>query len=287
MADQGPLAGRTIAFLEARRSDELAHMVEKLGGSSFVAPALREVPTEDDSAARAWLDHLIGVGFDSVIFLTGVGCRALLDQADAEQRLATTLSALAETRVVARGPKPAHVLNEHHVRIDFIPAEPNTSQELLDGIRDWDLAGKEVGLQIYGGATPFLVLLRAGLSKREARVFEVAPYRWEGPADEQPLVDLVEALASGRIDALAIFSSSQIHNLFAIADVHGHTARLTEALNGPRVLVASIGPVATQAIEAHGVRVDLQPEHPKMGHLVTALGPALSARDSAMAGSVA
>jgi uroporphyrinogen-III synthase len=89
---------------------------------------------------------------------------------------------------------------------------------------------------------------------------------------------LIAALDAGGIDALAIFNSSQIHNLFSIADVHGQAEALTTALHDPRVLIASIGPVATEAIRSHGLRVDLQPEHPKMGHLVTALGPALAAR---------
>ena len=105
----------------------------------------------------------------------------------------------------------------------------------------------------------------------------VAPYRWEGPADDRAVRHLIAACLAGRIDALAILSSSQIHNLFAIAEAHDQASALQRALNDPRVLVAAVGPVAAQAIEAHGVRVNLQPEHPKMGHLVTTLGPALAA----------
>jgi uroporphyrinogen-III synthase len=37
------------------------------------------------------------------------------------------------------------------------------------------------------------------------------------------------------------------------------------------VVVASIGPVTTAALAEHGIVVDLEPEHPKMGHLVKAL----------------
>ncbi|MGZ6576634.1 MAG: uroporphyrinogen-III synthase [Solirubrobacteraceae bacterium] len=34
------------------------------------------------------------------------------------------------------------------------------------------------------------------------------------------------------------------------------------------VVVASIGPVCSDALRRHGITVDLEPEHPKMGHLV-------------------
>lgn len=271
-----PLRGRTIALLEARRAAELAQMVDRAGGTPYVAPVLREVPVEDDRAVRAWLTRLAAGAFDVVVFLTGVGCRALLERAAQDGRLDAALAALARARVIARGPKPVHVLKQHAVRIDFVPPEPNTSDELLAELATWHLNDRALGLQVYGGPTPYLERLRAGLARLGARVDEVAPYRWEGPTDDHAVRELIAACLAGRIDALAILSSSQIANLFAIAEAHGQAAALRSALNDPRVLVAAVGPVAAQAIEAHGVRVGLQPEHPKMGHLVKALGQALA-----------
>jgi uroporphyrinogen-III synthase len=43
-----------------------------------------------------------------------------------------------------------------------------------------------------------------------------------------------------------------------------------------RVVVASIGPMTSESLVDAGLTVDLEPEHPKMGHLVIAL-----ARDGA------
>ncbi|MBI2321552.1 MAG: uroporphyrinogen-III synthase [Chloroflexi bacterium] len=271
-----PLCGRTIALLEARRAAELAQMVDRAGGTPYVAPVLREVPVEDDRPMRAWLARLTASAFDVVVFLTGVGCRALLERATEDGRLDAALAALARARVIARGPKPVYVLKQHGVRIDFVPPEPNTSDELLAELATWHLDDRALGLQVYGGPTPYLERLRAGLARLGARVEEVAPYRWEGPTDDRAVRELIAACLAGRIDALAILSSSQIANLFAIAEAHGQAAALRSALNDPRVLVAAVGPVAAQAIEAHGVRVGLQPEHPKMGHLVKALGQALA-----------
>lgn len=82
---------------------------------------------------------------------------------------------------------------------------------------------------------------------------------------------MIDACVAGDVDALAIFSSSQVHNLFAVAEECERAEALQEALNRSDLVVAAVGPVAAGALEAHGVRVDLQPEHPKMGHLVLAL----------------
>jgi uroporphyrinogen-III synthase len=272
------LRGRTVAILEARRSAEIARLIERQGGIPYVAPILREVPIEDDTEVRHWLDRLAAGDFGVVIFLTGVGCKALLDKADERGQLEAVHEALSRTRVVARGPKPVFVLKGQGIRIDLVAPEPNTSDELLESLTAWPLTGVRIGMQVYGGVTPFLERFRAGLQQAGALVDEVQPYRWEGPVDEMPVRELINACTAGRIDALAIFSSSQIHNLFAIAEEHNQAAALQRALADPRVLVASVGPVATQAIESHGISVNVQPEHPKMGHVVSALD---SAFDSA------
>lgn len=271
----GRLDGRTIAFLEARRSEEMARLVELQGGRPYVAPALREVPVSDGPGMENWLTQLTSHRFDVVIFLTGVGCQAILGAAAAAGLLDSALAGLASARVVARGPKPVRVLKQHNVRIDFVPPEPNTSDELLAELSGWGLEGTRIGLQVYGGTTPFLERLVSGLSALNAQVSTIAPYRWERPLDESGLRDLIAACLAGRIDALAILSSSQIHNLFAVAEECDRATALTSALNRPGFLVGAVGPVAAQAIEEHGVRVGLQPEHPKMGPLVIAMGEAL------------
>jgi uroporphyrinogen-III synthase len=274
MALQGPLAGRTVAFLESRRAEELTRMIERQGGTPWMTPTLREVPVADDEM-QPWLTRLAAAEFRVILFLTGVGCRILLDAAERGGMLDRMLAALRAARVVARGPKPVQVLKQHQVRIDFVPPEPNTSDELLAELRGWQLAEQSIGLQAYGGTTPFLERLRVGLADERAQVSEVMPYRWDAPLDEGPIRALIEACLAGKIDALAVFSSSQIHNLFTIAEVHDQAEALQQALNDPRVLVAAVGPVTRDAIEGHGIRVDLEPEHPKMGHLITALAARL------------
>src|SRR5439155_24049947 len=108
----GPLAGRTIALLEARRSNEVSRLIERQGGRPLVAPALREIPVEDDSELRIWLDQLANGHFDIVIFLTGVGCGALLDRAREHGIFDQVFKALTAAKVVARGPKPVKVLKD-------------------------------------------------------------------------------------------------------------------------------------------------------------------------------
>src|SRR5438067_9194209 len=107
---EGPLTGRTIAFLEARRSAEVSRLVEMQGGTPLVAPALRETPVADPAPLHAWLQNVAQGQFAVVLFLTGVGCNALLQRAENTGAIDAVLAGLARTRDGARGPKPGRVL---------------------------------------------------------------------------------------------------------------------------------------------------------------------------------
>ncbi len=67
---------RVVAF-ESRMATEVATMIERRGGIAIVAPAMREVPLEDNHAALDFAARLLAGEFDAVVFMTGVGTRAL------------------------------------------------------------------------------------------------------------------------------------------------------------------------------------------------------------------
>ena len=163
------------------------------------------------------------------------------------------------------------MLRSRGVRIDVAAKEPYTTGEVLDELAGEDLAGKRVVVQRYGETN--LELHRA-LKRRGAQVTEIATYKWSVPADTAPLADLLGALGSSKIDAVAFTSASQVHNLFTVARQLGREPALRAGLD--RALIASIGPICSAALKQHGVRVDLEPRPPKLGPLIHALNDALS-----------
>lgn len=273
------LYGKTIAILEARRSQELASLIERHGGVPYVAPALREALLDNEAEVTAFVDRVIQGPVDLAIFLTGVGTQRLFDRAEAHGRKDELLAALAGPMVAARGPKPVAVLKRHNVRIDIVAPEPNTSEDLLAELQAYNWRGKTVTLQHYGKPNE---TLRQALQDLGAEVLEVSLYRWELPVDQGPVVAFVEELLAGRIDVVALTSASQVHNLMAIAEGAGLGDELLRALRaGP--IIAPVGPVCRRALEAYDLPAHVTPEHPKMGHLVLAIAAALEARYGALA----
>jgi uroporphyrinogen-III synthase len=69
--------GLTVLTLESRRGLEMSRLIETYGGKPVHAPAMREVPLSSNPEALKFAEALIEGKFDAVVFLTGVGARAL------------------------------------------------------------------------------------------------------------------------------------------------------------------------------------------------------------------
>jgi uroporphyrinogen-III synthase len=256
-----------VALLEARMSGEIAGLVERLGGRPYSVPALREAPIPDVATLEPFLNAL-GVGcFSLVVFLTGAGVTALLREAERLERLEETIDGLRNAPIACRGPKPAAVLRRHHVPIQFNAAEPYTTTELLEALKDLGLTGARVAIVHYGERNNALA---EALAARGADLEELCLYEWLLPEDLGPLHTLVGELIAGAVDAIAFTSQVQCRHLFQVAAAAGRSADLISALNA-RTIVASIGPVCDAALRTFGVVPRVQPAHPKMGALISAL----------------
>jgi uroporphyrinogen-III synthase len=126
-------------------------------------------------------------------------------------------------------------------------------------------------VQRFGAANE---VLRAALEARGAGVREIATYRWALPQDLAPLKALLDALDGSRVDAVVFTSAVQIQNLYAVASAAGRAGSLADRLNA--CFVASIGPVCSRALAAHGIKPSFEASPPKLGPLVEGLDRALS-----------
>jgi uroporphyrinogen-III synthase len=266
-----PLEGRTIALPEARELDRLAELVEHDGGKTLRCPlvSIRDAP--DPRPSEEWLRALAAGDFDDLIFLTGEGLRRLLATAERLGIRDAVVAALGRARKVTRGPKPARALHEIGLASDLAASVP-TSAGVIDALAALDLHGRRVGVQLYG-EEPNRPLVDA-LERAGATVRTVAPYVYASASDGAAVIAFIDALDSGKVDAVAFTSASQIDRLFQVAAEAGAEARLKAAL--ARTRVAAIGPIVVDALGARGVRIDVVPERGfVMRRLVNALAEAL------------
>jgi uroporphyrinogen-III synthase len=264
------LTGQTIAYVEARFLSEMGSLIERHGGVPYAAPVLQEIYATDTPEVVELIDDLCGGRIEVVILQTGVGTRALFEAADARGRLPELLAALDRITVLARSPKPASVLRRNKVRIDLMPPEPFTSEDI-------DFARREVAVQAYGG--PNNLLLRT-LREWGANVRETSLYTWGLPEDTAPALGLIDRLESGEIAAVAFTSQPQVGNLVEIAARAGREQSLRASLDSDSVTLASVGPVCSRRLRERGFTIDVEPDHPHMGNLVIAIAEHLQGKSA-------
>jgi uroporphyrinogen-III synthase len=262
--------GLRVLALESRRAPELAKLISTYGGQAIVAPSMREVPLESNKEALAFAAALLAGEFDMVVFLTGVGARALLGVVETAHKRDEYIAALQRVKVVARGPKPIAALREIGITPAITAPEPNTWHELLLALDDAGKASAELGLQgarvavqEYGVSNPELL---SGLRERGADVTRVPVYQWALPHDLAPLRAAITAIAEGNVDVALFTTAVQAVHLFQVAAEVGLEEAVRKGLN--RAMVASIGPTTSAELGRRGIRTDLEPSHPKMGYLV-------------------
>jgi uroporphyrinogen-III synthase len=261
-------AGLRVLSLESRRGTEMAKLIASYGGEAVVAASMREIPLETNTEALAFARKLSAGEFDMVIFLTGVGTRALAKVVETIYPLDQYWAELRKIAVVARGPKPVAVLKEWNVPIAFSAPEPNTWRELLGALDEnaaaFPVKGRRVAVQEYGVSNAELL---AGLVERGAQVTSVPVYEWALPEDTGPLRSAIAAIARNEIDAILFTTATQADHLLRITAEMNEEDALRRALS--RMLVASIGPTTSERLREYGIAPDMEPTHPKMGYLVS------------------
>jgi uroporphyrinogen-III synthase len=272
-------AGRRVLSLESRRAAEVATLITKHGGIPIVAPALREVPLESNTAAIDFAAALLLGDIDIGIFLTGVGVRAIVEVFERAHPGKAIGDALSRIKVAVRGPKPAAVFRELNIPIWVTAPEPNTWRELLTAIEaksgESPLAGARVAVQEYG--VPNQQLIDA-LTARGASVLPVPVYKWALPEDLAPLRSAVAAIAGRNVDVLLLTSGVQLAHLWQVVEMMGCDGPFRNGLSS--TFIASIGPTTTEEVARRGLVPDLEASRPKLGFLIreAAQGSAACAR---------
>ena len=271
ITSQRPLAGRRIAVVEHRELDRLGHMLEEQGAETLRCPLVAIADPPDQATVRGWLDRAIRAPFDDLVLMTGEGLRRLCAAAERAGIETEFRGALARMRTITRGPKPAQALREIGLS-PIVRAATPTTDGIIDALSREDLSGRRIAVQLPPDAPSRLVDF---LKSAGALPDPVVPYVYVPSADSRDIAALIEAMAEGRIDAIAFTSAPQVVRLFAAAVAEGREDRLLTALRATPI--AAIGPVVAGELRRRGLAAAIMPRDTFfMKPLVTAIVAALS-----------
>lgn len=259
--------GALIVSFETRQSARMESLIRSFGGQPLCVPTLQEIPLENNPEMLAFGKRLIQGEADVLILMTGVGVRWLFEMLFQHFDRAEVLQSLSRITTVARGPKTVFALRELGLTPTMTVSEPGTWHEILEvldsSFKGLPLEGKVVAIQEEAGGQEGLP---SGLKKRGARVMEVPVYRWALPLDTQPLKQAIGKMIAGEAGAVFFTNSAQIQNVLRAAAEMGVEEDLYRAFKSG--VVASIGPSCSEKLKASGIRVDFEPESPRMEAMV-------------------
>ncbi len=257
-------SGLKVAAFESRMAGDLTRLIERYGGTPLVAPALREIPLDDNSAALKFGVRLMTERVDVLILLTGVGTTALFNLLKSRYPWSSIVAALKQTVVVARGPKPVAALRPFQLHPTLTVPEPNTWVDLISTLDEYrPVQGLRVAVQEYGVSNPELL---EALTQRGAEVFPVPLYRWALPDNLELLREALDRVIAREVQVMLITNAAQVDHVMQLLEQDRKVEPFRTALD--TMVIASIGPTASERLRRYDLPVDLEPTHPKMGVLV-------------------
>ncbi|MEK7293665.1 MAG: uroporphyrinogen-III synthase, partial [Nitrospirota bacterium] len=160
--------------------------------------------------------------------------------------------------------KPAAVLKQLGLTPTLTVPEPNTWRDLLRTLdTNSPVLGLRVALQEYGASNAELL---EELRERGATLFRVPVYRWALPENLDQLREALGNILAGQVDVLLITNAVQVDHVMQMLTKDGGVEQFKQAVQ--RMVVASVGPTASERLRHYGWPVDVEPSHPKMGTLV-------------------
>jgi len=274
MADR--LNGYRILILETREDAQFSRLLTEQGADVLQCPMFSIEDAPDPAPLEAWIGRAIHEPFDDLVLMTGEGLRRLMKVVRRIGMEKDFIAALGRSRKFARGPKPGRALREIGLEPQQTTERP-TSEGIAEMLSRIDLKGHRLGLQLYPDKDHSTLI--GAITAQGAEVDPVLPYVYDAKAADSNIVTAIEEMAHGRIDAIALTSSGQARRLFDVAKAHGCEARLREGLT--KTPIASVGPVVSDELAAHGLRATISPAEgayfmkPLISAMAVALGKTL------------
>jgi len=200
------------------------------------------------------LDRAIGqlAAYDWLIFTSVNGVQYFMDRLDRSDHDLRSFKA----RICAIGPATRQAIENLHLKVDLMPKE-YVAESLVEAFRSERLQGKRVLLPRAAVARD---VIPTELERLGAHIEVVEAYRNVIPEDAAARAHDIFSAAK-KPDWITFTSSSTVKNFLAMAG--------RDVLEGIRI--ASIGPVTSETVREHGLKVDVEAKQFTMDGLVDAI----------------
>ena len=234
----------------ADQAAEFSDRLRALGADAVELSVIALEPPLNPGPLDRAIENL--ASYDWLIFTSVNGVRFFMDRLDQSRHDLRSLKA----RICAIGPATRKAIEELHLKVNLMPEE-YVAESLVKAFAPENLPGKKVLLPRAAVARD---VIPVELLKLGAQVDVVEAYRNVVPPSATARAREIFS-SDKKPDWITFTSSSTVKNLLAITG--------PEALEG--VHIASIGPVTSSTLCAHGLKVDAEAKQFTLDGLIDAI----------------
>ena len=241
------LQGKTIAITRSKDdSQEFIELMTKDGATPLPLPTI-ELVSKGEKIVEDFMNHLKQENPDYSVFMSSKAVKLLFDMAKQVSKLQELQLAVANTTVVAVGPKTKEALENEGIRVSHMPKR-FSSVGVGEVFTKLNAVGKKVIVPRSGASTPFLkqLLEKIGLEVNEIHLYDVCAFR-----DTTQWNDFRELFSKSKIDGIVFTSASSVRAFFEIMQKDYEEKNLLKILQS--INVVAIGPFTADELQKFNV----------------------------------
>ena len=253
------IEGKTIAITRSRDdSQEFIDLITKERGNVLPLPTI-ELVSKGEKIVDEFLSALADGDPDYSVFMSSKAASLLFETAKKVGKFEELQLAIANTIVLAVGPKTKDALEKENVKVAYMP-QRYSSVGIGEIFTKLNAVGKKVIVPRSGASTPFLktLLEKIGLHVTELYLYDVCAFR-----DTSQWNEFRDIFSQDKVDGIIFTSASSVRAFFEIMTKDHDEDQLVDMLH--KTMVISIGPFTADELKKFNVKNVVADVHTILG----------------------
>ena len=249
------IEGKTIAITRSEEdSAEFIQLVTNDNAKPIPLPTI-ELVSKGEKIVDEFLDSVKEYDPDYSVFMSSKAVKLLFDTAKQSSKFEQLQLAVANTIVIAVGPKTKTALEEQGIKVAHMPNR-FSSVGIGEVFTKLNAVGKKVIVPRSGASTPFLkqLLSKIGINVLEIHLYDVCAFR-----DTTEWNEFREVFSKSTVDGIVFTSASSVRAFFEIMTKDYDEKTLLENLQ--KTHVVAIGPFTADELKKFQVQNTISQVH--------------------------
>jgi len=253
------IQGKNIAITRSKDdSKEFIDLMTTEKANVLPLPTI-ELVSKGEKIVEEFLSALEKENPDFSVFMSSKAVTLLFDTAKKVSKFEELQLAVANTIVIAVGPKTREALEKEKIKVSYVP-ENYSSVGIGEVLSKLNAVGKKVIVPRSGASTPFLkkLLEKIGLHVYELYLYDVCAFR-----DTSQWNEFRQLFSENKIDGVIFTSASSVRAFFEIMTKDFEQNNILNNLH--KTIVISIGPFTADELKKYNVENQIADVHTVAG----------------------